>query len=77
MIINGCNPQNTTLTGLACALVQAGQLKEVEAEQLLSQANSAKISLIEQIVISQNHIDCYCSLYRRHLWLPSSRLSGL
>lgn len=46
-------PQNTTLTGLARALVQAGQLKEVEAEQLLSQANSAKISLIEQIVISQ------------------------
>ena len=33
--------------------MQAGQLKEVEAEQLLSQASSAKISLIEQIIISQ------------------------
>jgi type IV pilus assembly protein PilB len=46
-------PQNTPLSGLARALVQAGQLKEVEAEQLLTQANSAKISLIEQIIISQ------------------------
>jgi type IV pilus assembly protein PilB len=46
-------PQNPPLNGLARALVQAGQLKEVEAEQLLSQASSAKISLIEQIIISQ------------------------
>lgn len=46
-------PQNTPLSGLARALVQAGQLKEVEAEQLQTQANSAKISLIEQIIISQ------------------------
>lgn len=46
-------PQNAPLSGLARALVQAGQLKEVEAEQLLTQANSAKISLIEQIIISQ------------------------
>jgi type IV pilus assembly protein PilB len=45
--------QNTPLSGLARALVQAGQLKEVEAEQLQTQANSAKISLIEQIIISQ------------------------
>ena len=47
------NPQNPPLSGLARALVQAGQLKEVEADQLLSQASSAKISLIEQIIISQ------------------------
>ncbi len=46
-------PQNPPLSGLARALVQAGQLKEVEADQLLSQASSAKISLIEQIIISQ------------------------
>jgi len=46
-------PQNPPLSGLARALVQAGQLKEVEAEQLLSQAGSAKISLIEQIILSQ------------------------
>jgi type IV pilus assembly protein PilB len=46
-------PQNPPLSGLARALVQAGQLKEAEAEQLLSQANSAKTSLIEQIIASQ------------------------
>lgn len=46
-------PQNSPLSGLARALVQAGQLKEIEADQLLSQANSAKISLIEQIILSQ------------------------
>jgi len=46
-------PQHPPLSGLARALVQAGQLKEVEAEQLLSQASSAKISLIEQIILSQ------------------------
>ena len=46
-------PQNPPLSGLARALVQAGQLKEVEAEQLLSQAQSSKTSLIEQIIASQ------------------------
>jgi type IV pilus assembly protein PilB len=46
-------PQNPPLSGLARALVQAGQLKETEAEQLLTQASSAKISLIEQIIVSQ------------------------
>jgi type IV pilus assembly protein PilB len=46
-------PQNPPLSGLARALVQAGQLKEAEAEQLLSQASSAKTSLIEQIISSQ------------------------
>ena len=33
--------------------MQAGQLKEAEAEQLISQASSAKIPLIEQIIASQ------------------------
>lgn len=46
-------PQNPPLSGLARALVQAGQLKEAEAEQLLTQASSAKISLIEQIIVSK------------------------
>ncbi len=46
-------PQNLPLSGLARALVQAGQLKEAEAEELISQANSAKVSLIEQIIASQ------------------------
>jgi type IV pilus assembly protein PilB len=46
-------PQFPPLSGLARALVQAGQLKEAEAEQLLSQAGNAKISLIEQIIVSQ------------------------
>src|SRR5574343_1925284 len=46
-------PQNPPLSGLARALVQAGQLKEAEAEQLLLQAQSSKTSLIEQIITSQ------------------------
>ncbi|TXT24743.1 MAG: type IV pilus assembly protein PilB [Rhodocyclaceae bacterium] len=46
-------PQNPPLGGLARALVQAGQLKEAEAEQLLAQAHSSKTSLIEQIIASQ------------------------
>ncbi len=46
-------PQSPPLSGLARALVQAGQLKEAEAEQLQSQANNARISLIEQIIVSQ------------------------
>jgi type IV pilus assembly protein PilB len=33
--------------------VQAGQLKEAEAEQLISQAGAARIPLIEQIIVSQ------------------------
>lgn len=47
------SPQNPPLSGLARALVQAGKLKEVEAEELLAQANSAKTSLIEQILATQ------------------------
>ena len=46
-------PQNPPLGGLARALVQAGQLKEAEAEQLLAQAQSSKTSLIEQIIVSK------------------------
>jgi len=46
-------PQGSPLSGLARALVQAGRLKEAEAEQLLSQANHEKRSMIEQIIASQ------------------------
>jgi type IV pilus assembly protein PilB len=46
-------PPSAPLSGLARALVQAGRLKESEAEQLLSQAASAKITLIEQLISSQ------------------------
>jgi len=46
-------PQSPPLSGLARALVQAGQLKEAEAEQLISQASAARIPLIEQIIVSQ------------------------
>ncbi|MCB1933097.1 type IV-A pilus assembly ATPase PilB [Accumulibacter sp.] len=44
------NPQNTPLSGLARALVQAGRLKEAEAESLLAQAAASRTSLIEQMV---------------------------
>ncbi|WP_374277770.1 type IV-A pilus assembly ATPase PilB [Azonexus sp.] len=43
-------PQTPPLSGLARALVQAGQLKEAEAEQLLTDAHNSKTSLIEQII---------------------------
>ncbi|MGB7502142.1 MAG: type IV-A pilus assembly ATPase PilB [Azonexus sp.] len=46
-------PQGSPLSGLARALVQAGRLKEAEAEQLLTQANHEKRSMIEQIIASQ------------------------
>ena len=46
------SPQNTPLSGLARALVQAGRLKEPEAELLIADAASAKISLIEQLIAS-------------------------
>ena len=46
------SPQNTPLSGLARALVQAGRLKEPEAELLISEATSAKVSLIEQLIAS-------------------------
>ncbi len=43
-------PQNTPISGLARALVQAGWLKETEAEELMQQALAAKIPLIDQII---------------------------
>ena len=46
------SPQNTPLSGLARALVQAGRLKETEAELLIAEATSAKVSLIEQLINS-------------------------
>ena len=46
-------PQASPLSGLARALVQAGRLKDPEAEQLISQAHHERHSLIEQIIASQ------------------------
>ena len=43
-------PQQSSLSGLARALVQAGKIKEAEAESLLTQAAASKISFIEQFV---------------------------
>ena len=43
-------PQHSALSGLARALVQAGRIKESEAEMLLSQAAATKTSFIEQLV---------------------------
>ena len=47
------NPQQSSLSGLARALVQAGRIKEAEAESLLTQAAASKISFIEQLVSSR------------------------
>jgi type IV pilus assembly protein PilB len=47
------NPQQSSLSGLARALVQAGRLKEAEAEVLLTQAAANKSSFIEQLVSSK------------------------
>ncbi|MGA9395366.1 MAG: type IV-A pilus assembly ATPase PilB [Azonexus sp.] len=46
-------PQGSPLSGLARALVQAGRIKEAEAEQLQTQANHEKRSMLEQIIASQ------------------------
>jgi len=46
-------PPNSSVSGLARALVQAGRLKEAEAEQLQSQVASGTGSMIEQIVNSK------------------------
>ncbi len=46
-------PQAAPLSGLARALVQAGRLKEAEAEQLLAQSNQDKVSLIEAVISSK------------------------
>ena len=47
------NPQQSSLSGLARALVQSGRLKEAEAEALHSQAVTAKKSFVEQLVAAQ------------------------
>jgi type IV pilus assembly protein PilB len=47
------NPQQAPLSGLARALVQAGRLKEAEAESLLTQAAASGISFIEQAASSK------------------------
>ena len=47
------NPQQSTLNGLARALVQAGRIKEAEAEMLLSQAAATKTSFIDQLVAAR------------------------
>ncbi|WP_301100795.1 type IV-A pilus assembly ATPase PilB [Propionivibrio sp.] len=44
------NPQQSLLSGLARALVQAGRIKEADAEALLTQAAATKTSFIEQLV---------------------------
>lgn len=44
------NPQTSSLSGLARALVQAGRIKEAEAETLLTQAAATRSSFIEQLV---------------------------
>ena len=45
--------QGSPLSGLARALVQAGRLKESEAEQLLTEASHERRSMVEQIIASQ------------------------
>ena len=47
------NPQQTTLSGLARALVQAGRINESEAGALLSQSGASQTPFIEQLVASQ------------------------
>ena len=43
-------PQPSSLSGLARALVQAGRIKEADAETLLNQAAATRTSFIEQLV---------------------------
>ena len=43
-------PQQSALSGLARALVQAGRIRESEAEALLTQAAATKTSFIEELV---------------------------
>ena len=47
------SPSSAPLSGLARALVQANRLKEAEAEALLTQAEAANVSFIEQMVASK------------------------
>lgn len=44
------NPQQSTLSGLARALVQAGRIREAEAEALLTQSAATRTSFIDQLV---------------------------
>ena len=46
-------PAQSSLSGLARALVQAGRIKESDADMLLSQATAAKNSFIGQLVASR------------------------
>ena len=46
-------PQAAPLSGLARALVQAGRLKEAEAEQLLAQSHQDRVSLVEAVIASK------------------------
>jgi len=47
------NPENTPVSGLARALVQAGRLREAEAEALLTQATASNTSFIEQLIATK------------------------
>jgi type IV pilus assembly protein PilB len=47
------SPQSTALSGLARALLQAGRLKEAEAEQLQNQALASKTTFIDELVSHQ------------------------
>ncbi|MDR1708630.1 MAG: type IV-A pilus assembly ATPase PilB [Candidatus Accumulibacter sp.] len=47
------NPQQSTLSGLARALVQAGRIQEADAEALLTQASAAQTPFIDQLVASR------------------------
>ncbi|MDA0188964.1 MAG: type IV-A pilus assembly ATPase PilB [Proteobacteria bacterium] len=47
------NPQHTPLSGLARALVQAGRLKEAEAEQILAQTGEGGSTFIEQLIAAK------------------------
>src|ERR1035437_4512294 len=47
------NPQQSSLSGLARALVQAGRIKEAEAEALLTQAAATRTTFIEQLITAR------------------------
>lgn len=47
------NPQHSALSGLARALVQAGRIREGEAETMASQASATRTTFIEQLVTSK------------------------
>jgi type IV pilus assembly protein PilB len=47
------NPDNVQISGLARAMVQAGRIREAEAESLLAQAASSNSSFIEQLVATK------------------------